>query len=450
MPRRSSPSTSPRSSSPPPPPAPPATRSFQSNSAKPADPALNSNPSKKPSRSLRATSKAASPSATSSKTSSKPTLDPLAIHRDAINILDAKLVEILNQRAAHVIQVGRVKREQGLPVYTPHRESQVLDRVLRSNPGPLPERILEAIFREVMSGSMRMQQPVRVGYLGPQGSYSHQAASKHFGASADFVDLRTIQGVFTEVQRGHVQCGLAPIENSTGGGIVETLDALRDGAVGHGRGQGPPITICAEVQLAVHHALLALTSPERVKKIYSKPEVFQQCQHWIATQYPRAELIPTPSSSHAVQAVADESRAVLAKGGMPESAAIGSAMAGQLYGLDAIMPGIEDDPDNVTRFVVISRQEASRTGDDKTSVMFTTADKPGALVHVLQAFEHESINLTHIEKRPSGRRNWNYTFFIDAKGHKDDLGMQRALNEVSSHCREMVVLGSYPRSKRIL
>lgn len=376
--------------------------------------------------------------------------DPFAATREGISAIDAKLVELLNARAELVMEVGRIKRESNMPVYTPHRESQVLDRVLKSNPGPMPERVLEAIFREVMSGSMMLQQPVRVGYLGPQGSYSHQAAQKHFGASADFVDLRTIQGVFTEVARGHVNCGLTPIENSLGGGIVETLDALRDSVVGHGRAQGAPITICAEVQLAVHHAMLALTAPDKVRRIYSKPEVFQQCQKWVATQYPGAELVPTPSSSHAAQLVAEQSRAALSKGQMPDCAAIASPMAASLYGLDVVLHSIEDNPDNVTRFVVISRQEAKRTGDDKTSVMFTTADKPGALVHVLQEFERHDINLTHIEKRPSGRRNWTYTFFVDAQGHRDDAQMGSALAAAGSHCRELVVLGSYPRSKRIL
>lgn len=398
----------------------------------------------------KATSKSAKPRAASSKKAGSAGSDPFAPTREAISAIDSKLVQLLNARAELVVEVGRIKRAANLPVYTPHRESQVLDRVLKSNPGPMPERVLEAIFREVMSGSMMLQQAVRVGYLGPQGSYSHQAAQRHFGASADFVDLRTIQGVFTEVQRGHVQCGLTPIENSLGGGIVETLDALRDSIVGHGRAQGSPITICAEVQLAVHHALLALTSPDKVRRIFSKPEVFQQCQKWVATQYPGAELVPTPSSSHAAQHVAEQSRAALSQGQMPDCAAIASPMAGSLYGLDVVLHSIEDNPDNVTRFVVISRQEAKHTGDDKTSVMFTTADKPGALVHVLQEFERHNINLTHIEKRPSGRRNWTYTFFVDAQGHKDDPQMAKALAAAGSHCRELVILGSYPRSKRIL
>jgi chorismate mutase/prephenate dehydratase len=405
-------------------------------------------PRAKASAQPRAKARGASASTTPSQAASGA--DALAPVRERISAIDASLVRLLNDRAELVMEVGRVKREAGLPVYTPHREAQVLEKVLKSNPGPMPERLLESIFREIMSGSMRLQQAVRVGYLGPPGSYSHQAASKHFGGSADFVDLATIQAVFTEVQRGHVQCGLAPIENSTGGGIVESLDALRDGAVGHGRGQGAPITICAEVQLAVRHALLGLASPSRISTIYSKPEVFQQCHQWLTTQYPRAELVATASSSQAAQQVAKRSRAILARGGTPDFAAIGSELAGALYGLDVLVPGVEDDPDNVTRFVVISRQESRRTGDDKTSVMFTTSDTPGALVHVLAAFERERINLTHIEKRPSGRRNWTYTFFVDAQGHREDPAVARALEGAQGHCRELVVLGSYPRSKRIL
>ncbi|MFN9993984.1 MAG: prephenate dehydratase, partial [Phycisphaerales bacterium] len=313
--------------------------------------------------------------------------------------------------------------------------------------GPLPERTLEAIYRELMSGSFTLQQPMRIGFLGPAGSHSHVAAVRQFGSSVAFENLHDISGVFTEVQRGHVNYGLVPIENSTGGGIAETLDAFRDGHAHKGRGE---VSVCAEVQLAVHHALLANTEPGLVRRIFSKPEVFAQCRVWLARQYPNAELVAMPSSSRAAEAVAEESRKSSRTGRAPDVAAIGSELAGQIYGLNLLFANIEDNPDNITRFFVIGRQLAVRTGDDKTTVMFTTADKPGALVHVLQAFERHSINLTHIEKRPSGKRNWTYTFFIDAQGHRDDEGMSKALAEAKFHCRELAVLGSYPRAKRIL
>lgn len=368
-----------------------------------------------------------------------PGLDSVRIRIDK---LDKKLVDLLNERASLVVEVGRLKRAAGLPIYTPHREAQVLEKAIKANQGPLPNRTLEGIYRELMSGSFTLQQPLRIGYLGPPGSYSHVAAVKQFGSSVEFEDLHEIGGVFTEVQRGHVNYGLVPIENSTGGGVVETLDAFRDG---HGE-----VAIIAEVQLEVHHALLANCPPKSVKRIHSKPEVFSQCRVWLATQYPQAELVPAASSSRAVKTVADETKQAVSIGAQPGSAAIGSELAGQIYGVNTLFAKIEDKPNNITRFFVISRQQAQRTGDDKTSIMFNTADKPGALVGVLSVFDRAGVNLTHIDKRPSGRNNWQYTFFIDAQGHREDPPVAGAIKEAATHCKELTVLGSYPRSKRIL
>ncbi len=364
--------------------------------------------------------------------------DPLAPLREQISALDARIVALLNERAAAVMEVGKVKRAKGLPVYTPDRESKVLSRVLALNAGPLPARTVEAIYRELMSGSFRLEHPPRIGYLGPPGSYSHVAATRHFGSSVDFDDLHTIDGVFTEVSRGHVDYGLAPIENSIGGGVVETLDAF----VEHREN----VHVYAEVQLEVHHALLAACEPSAITTIYSKPEVFAQCRRWLATQYPRAELVPTASSAAAVQKVADEARS----GRGTTSAAIGSVLAGDRYGLMPLFENIEDRTGNVTRFYVLSRHKAKPSGDDKTSLMFTTLDKPGALVGVLSVFDRAGINLTHIDKRPSGRSSWTYTFFIDASGHIDDPWFAAAVTQAKGHCQELFVLGSYPRSTRIL
>jgi chorismate mutase/prephenate dehydratase len=293
-----------------------------------------------------------------------------------------------------------------------------------------------------MSGSFALEQPLRVGYLGPPGSFSHAAAVRQFGSSVEFDDLHAIAGVFTEVRRGHVDYGLVPIENSIGGGVVETLDAFRDA-----RGD---LSIYAEVQIEVHHALLANCPPGAVRRIHSKPEVFDQCRMWLATQYPQADQIPAASSSRAAQTAAEECRLALQIGTEPASAAIGSELAGQIHGLNLLFARIEDNPDNVTRFFVLSRHRAKRTGDDKTSIMFAAADKPGALVQVLSVFDRAGINLTHIDKRPSGRTNWTYTFFIDAQGHRDDPPVAAAIAEAQTHCQELTVLGSYPRSKRIL
>lgn len=366
-----------------------------------------------------------------------PSTLPLSDLRTRIDSLDRKLIDVINERARLVVEVGKHKLRHGIPIYAPHREAQVLKRVLSHNAGPLPARTVEAIYREIMSGSFALEKPLAIGYLGPAGSYSHLAAVRHFGSSVSFENLHEVKGVFTEVARGHVDYGLVPVENSIHGGVTETLDSFM-------KNQGK-VTVCAEVQLEVHHALLANCAPRNVKKIYSKPEVFSQCRAWLATQYPRAELIATASSSKAVQQVAQargaESRC---------AAAIGSTLAAQLYDVNILFEAIEDEPNNLTRFAVISKHAAQRSGDDKTSILFSTLNKPGALARVLMDFHSAGVNLTHIDKRPSGRTNWSYTFFIDAEGHATDEPVAKALAAAKKHCKELHVLGSYPRSRRIL
>lgn len=378
-----------------------------------------------------------------------PAAEPAALARlrTQIDAIDQQLVDLLNKRATLVVEVGKVKRQTGVPVYAPHREAQVLSKVIGHNAGPLPDRTIEGVYRELMSGSFRLELPMRVGYLGPPGSYSHLAAVKHFGTSVDFEDLRAIAGVFTEVARGHVDCGLVPIENSIGGGIAETLAAFQEFHA--------DINVYAEVQIEVHHALLANCPPSKVRKIYSKPEVFQQCRAWLATQYPQAQQIPEASSSRSVQ-IASEA------GPDDGIAAIGSKLAAEIYGVSIIFENIEDTVTNITRFYVLSKQKAqpsakdpsgkdpSGKSNDKTAIMFTTNNEPGALVSVLSVFQRAGINLSHIDKRPSGRTNWAYSFFIDAEGHIDDPWFASAVAQAKGLCRELSVLGSFPRSKRIL
>ncbi len=372
-----------------------------------------------------------------------PTAIDLPALRIKIDSLDARIVELLNQRSALVVDVGRYKQAHGIPIYAPHREAEVLQRVLAHNQGPLQSRTIEAVYRELMSGSFALERPLSIGYLGPAGSFSHVAAVRHFGSSVDFEDLHAIAGVFTEVARGHVDYGLVPIENSAHGGVTETLDALQE------HGPTGKVHVYAEAQLAVHHTLAANCAPSAIKRIYSKPEVFSQCRAWLATQYPKAELVPTASSSQAMQIVATQGKA-RGRRGAGGIAAIGSTLAAEMYGLNVLFEEIEDNPHNITRFFILSRTPAQKSADDKTSIMFTTLNKPGALVSVLQDFQRAKINLTHIDKRPAGRVNWQYTFFIDAQGHASDAGVQRAIAAARKHCKELHVLGSYPRSKRVL
>ena len=366
----------------------------------------------------------------------------LAALRGKIDRVDKRLVALLNERARLVVEVGERKRGSATPIYAPHREAQVLQRAIDANAGPLPDRTIEGIYRELMSGSFALERPLRIGYLGPPGSYSHQASVRQFGSSVEFADLRKIESVVSEVRRGHVHYGLVPIENSIGGGITETLDALWRHA--------GKVWVYAEVQIAVRHMFLSDADPGEIRRIHSKPEVFEQCRAWIDANHPGAALCADASTSRAVQTAIEENTTARGIGAAPGSAAIASELAGELYGLPLLQSDVQDTAENITRFYVISREKARGTGDDKTAITFVTGDQPGALVEVLQAFHTAGVNLSHIDKRPSGRENWHYTFYVDALGHREDPEMGRALRAARVHCKEMHVLGSFPRSTRIL
>ncbi|MEO1008933.1 MAG: prephenate dehydratase [Planctomycetota bacterium] len=362
--------------------------------------------------------------------------------RRLIDDADERLVALLNERADLVVEVGRRKQADGTPIYAPDRERRVLDAARARNAGPLPDRTIEAIYRQLMSGSFALERPLRIAYLGPAGSYSHLAARAHFGASVEFAHVSSIAAVFGEVIRGHVDYGLAPIENSTAGGIIETLDAFIEHAT--------EVSIYAEAQVAVKHALMAGCPADAITRIHSKPEVFAQCQQWLAARYPRAELIPAASSSRAAITAAEETTQARSIGASPGSAAIGTPLAAELYGLAVLVESIQDQPNNITRFVVLSKERTGRTGQDKTSILFETSDEPGALADVLAVFRAHGVNLTHIEKRPSRRENWTYTFFIDAAGHIDDDAVRAAIDEAKTRCPRLTVLGSYPRAKGVM
>ena len=357
---------------------------------------------------------------------SDPHAQALAPLRAQIDELDRKIVDLLNQRAAVVVQVGKVKQQNNTPIYQPDREKEVIEKVRKLNQGPLSNRCVEAVYRELISGSISLEKPLRIGFLGPEGTFSHAAAAMRFGSSVDYVPLSAITAVFEEVVRGHVDYGLVPVENSIGGGVVDTLDAFLSSSA----------KICAEVLITVHHNLLSNQPWEKITRICSKAQVFSQCRDWLsATAKDRAQ-VDVESTTHAAQmALHDEG-----------VAAIASKHAATLYGLDILFANIEDNPDNVTRFFVIGREPARKSGDDKTAIMFTTAHKPGALAEVLDVFKENGINLTDIEKRPSKKVNWEYYFFIDAQGHQDDDAMKRAIEGAKQHCLQLTVLGSYPQA----
>lgn len=362
--------------------------------------------------------------------------DPLQELRRKIDELDRRIVELLNARARIVVDIGKIKQRSGTPVYAPDREKIVLERIRQANReagGPLPNTCLEAIYRELMSGSFALEKPLRIAFLGPVGSYSHLASAKKFGSSVEHVAVTDIAAVFKEVDRGHADLGLAPIENSTVGGIIESMDAFLENR---------SLTIVAEVLIAIHSHLLANCAPEEVKMVYSKGEALNQCRQWLTATLPHVQRMAVASSSRAAEMAASEKGA----------AAIGSTLAAELYNLKVLFNNIEDNPNNVTRFFVIGKSHhAPRpTGDDKTAIIFTTAHKAGALVDVLDVFRKFNINLTNIDTRPSQKRNFEYYFFTDLVGHIEDKNVAAALAEAKQHCLQLAVLGSFPRATETL
>ncbi|MCP4833565.1 MAG: prephenate dehydratase [Phycisphaera sp.] len=355
---------------------------------------------------------------------------PLSELRARIDSLDRQLVDLLNQRAGVVVEVGRAKQHDGTPIYAPDRESSVLSRVLSSNDGPLPDRTLEGIWRELMSGSFRLERPLRIGFLGPEGSFSHFAALRHFGSSTDLVPVPAIESVVEDVVTGRSDYGLVPYENSIGGSITETLDALAE----------LDAPVCAETLVAIDQALMANCDPDEIKAVASKPEALAQCRKFLRTNLPTVEVIETTSTSAAVMKAAKA----------PRTAAIGCRLGGEIHGVKVLFDRIQDRAENITRFLVIGRQEPGPTGSDRTTVQFQTDHRPGALVDVLAEFREAGVNLAHIDKRPSGIDNWSYTFFIDVEGHRADPEVAAAIESARSHCVNLHIRGSFPRAKRVL
>jgi chorismate mutase/prephenate dehydratase len=350
--------------------------------------------------------------------------------RQKIDELDLQLVKLLNERAQVVVEIGKYKSKTDKPIYAPDREREVLAKIIGANAGPLPDSCLTAIWRELMSGSFALEKPLRIGYLGPKGSFSHTAAMLKFGQSVEYEPLTDIKSIFDEVSKSHCDLGIVPVENTMGGGVIETLDALIDSDV----------KVCAEVLMAIHHNLLANCTLEEIEVVYSKPEVFAQCRNWLSSTFKDAKTVAVASTAKAAQMAADE----------PKAAAIGSRIAAELYDLKVIFENIEDIANNVTRFLVISREDARPTSEDKTAILFSTAHKAGALSDVLDVFKKYEINLTNIESRPSKKRQWEYYFFMDFLGHRTEKKIQDGLEESRKHCLQLSILGSFPRATELL
>ncbi|MBC8201587.1 MAG: prephenate dehydratase [Planctomycetes bacterium] len=350
--------------------------------------------------------------------------------RKQIDDLDKKLIALLSARANVVVDVGNLKRDSDTPIYAPHRERAVLDRVLAQNDGPLPDKTVEAIYRELMSGSFQLEKPLAIAHLAPNGSFSHIAAIRHFGSSVECVGVPTIERVFREVAAGHCNYGLVPYENSTSGSVLDTLDAFQE----------HDVTIYAEALIDIRHCLLCNGKANEITTIASKPQVLLQCRKWLAAMFPSVVLVETASSAQAVKLAKDD----------PHIAAIGSELAGREHNVEVAIENVQDRPENITRFLVLAKEAALPSGDDKSTIMFTTKHEPGALVDVLAAFRDNGINLSHIDKRPSARTNWDYTFFIDADAHRDTDELTSAVKTAGKFCKSIEILGSYPKAGQVL
>ncbi len=347
--------------------------------------------------------------------------------REGIDRLDQQIVTLLNERAKLALEIGKVKaRENRLP-YAAERELAVYKRLSAINQGPLPLEALKAVYRELMSGCLSLEHPIVVAYLGPEYSFTHLAARRKFGSTLHYRPQPTIAAVFDEVSHGRTTYGVVPIENSTEGGISDTMDCL----------VATENKICAEIVIPIHLSLLSLSPREEIKRIYSKPQALAQCRIYLATHLPHAELVDAASTARAAEIAAEESGA----------SAVASAEAGEAYGLKVVAENIEDVGLNATRFLVIAREYSKPSGNDRTSITFSIKDEVGALFKMLEPFRKAGINLTRIESRPSKKRAWDYVFFVDLEGHIDEERVAAAVAELEDRCKFLSVLGSYPLSR---
>ena len=346
--------------------------------------------------------------------------------RLSIDQLDRQLLDLLTQRAELVHQVGEVKKRDGLQIYAPEREAALLKKLVDLNQGRLPEHSVRAIFREIMSAALHLEDDLAIAYLGPEGTWTHQAAIKKFGHSVRYDAQPNFAEVFDQVTRRKADYGVVPIENSTEGAVSHTLDLFVDS----------PLQICAQILLRIENGLMAAIPRERIRTLYSHPQVFGQCRGWILRNFPDADLVEVSSTTRAAQ---------LAKEKAGEgAAALGGTLAAQLNGLTMLEEAIQDRATNTTRFLVIGEKTCPPTGKDRTSLLFAIHDRPGSLVRALQAFEHFNINMSKIESRPSKRKDWEYIFYVDLAGHCEEAMVKDALGELEKHCSLLKVLGSYP------
>lgn len=346
--------------------------------------------------------------------------------RKQIDKLDEKLIELLNERVSVALEIGKTKKEQGGEIYVPSREKAVFDRISELNKnGPLPDKSARAIYREIMSAALALESNLRICYLGPPATFTHQAARSKFGASVEYHPAGSIADVFAAVENGNADYGVVPIENSTEGAVTHTFDQFT----------GTTLKICAEIYLPISLCLMASVPREKVSRICTKQEALGQCRRWLNANMSGLEFDAVNSTTLAAE-MASKS----------DCAAVASKFAAELYGLDILAENIQDVSGNTTRFLVIGRTGSEPTGNDKTSIYFGIKDKVGALHDTLDTLKINGINMSKIESRPSGDKVWQYVFFVDFEGHYSDPNVQKALKEMEDHCAVLTVLGSYPKA----
>jgi chorismate mutase/prephenate dehydratase len=360
--------------------------------------------------------------------------------RDEIDSIDEQLQKLLNKRAYCAQQVAEVKQAEAcdgetILFYRPERETAVLRKVMERNNGPLSNEEVARLFREIMSACLALELPMQIAFLGPEGTFTQAAALKHFGHSVKTVPFTTIDEVFREVDAGSCQYGVVPVENSTEGVISHTLDMLIES----------PLKICGEVSLRIHQYLMSkVTDLSSINKIYSHQQSLAQCREWLDRQLPYIERIAVSSNAEAARLTAVETGA----------AAIGSSAAAEIYKLSIIAENIEDKPDNTTRFIILGKQDVesscTKTQDttcfDKTSIMITAANKPGALHRLLKPIADNGLSMSRIESRPSRSGLWQYLFFVDLDGHISQPAVKKALEEIDKEASLLKILGSYPKA----
>lgn len=347
-------------------------------------------------------------------------------HRTAIDRLDEKIVQLLNERTKHVLAIGDIKLAAGEEIYAPHRELAVLERICRVNPGPITKESLCAIYREIMSSSISLQKTQTIAYLGPEATFTHQAAILRFGASLNYAAQKTITDVFIEVSKRRADYGVVPVENTTEGVVTHTLDMFVDS----------DLKIVSQIVLPIQYCLASRRRRKAIKKLFTHPQALAQCRHWVRLHLPQVEILEASSNSRAAELAAADRGA----------GAITSLLAAERYSVPVQETDIQDSSHNATRFLVLGRQGSPPTGHDRTSLMFSIADKVGALYNALAPFRQFQLNMTKIESRPSKRKAWEYFFFVDCDGHLDDPKVAKAIVQLDKRCNFVKVLGSYPNA----